>query len=173
MQYLPCAIYAHTNVLTKGKLALSTWEYYYGNSDFQYCIWMMEYGVVESQNKLFVIGSFKQNIHCSALTKYGSLILCFVNHRVERTGFEFALIDTETLHEKKDPDINYPSYVATFKESLLLHKCGFLLNRWCCAYKNEVISGMDEVKPLLFHFLKFSIRYDSIAKNFIFIPGLR
>ncbi|XP_050281115.1 putative F-box protein At3g16210 [Quercus robur] len=107
--------------LFKGKLALSTWEYNYGNSDFRYCIWMMEeYGVVESWNKLFVIGSFKQNIHWSAFTMYGSLILCFVNHRVERTGFEFVLIDTETLHEKKDPDIRYPSYVATFKESLLL-----------------------------------------------------
>ena len=107
--------------LFKGKLALSTWEYNYGNSDFRYCIWMMkEYGVVESWNKLFVIGSFKQNIHWSAFTKYGSLILCFVNHRVERKGFEFVLIDTETLHEKKDPDIKYPSYVATFKESLLL-----------------------------------------------------
>ena len=76
--------------------------------------------MVESWNKLFVIGSFKQNIHWSAFTKYGSLILCFVNHRVERTGFEFVLIDTDTLHEKKDPDITYPSYVATFKESLLL-----------------------------------------------------
>ncbi|KAK7851768.1 hypothetical protein CFP56_041010, partial [Quercus suber] len=107
--------------LFKGKLALSTWEYYYGNSDFQYCIWMMkEYGVVESWNKLFVIGSFKQKIHWSAFTKYGSLILCFVNHQVERTGFEFVLIDTETPHEKKDPDIKYPSYVATFKEGLLL-----------------------------------------------------
>ena len=87
---------------------------------FRYSIWVMtEYDVVESWNKLFVIGSFKQNIHWSAFTKYGSLILCFVNHRVERTGFEFVLIDTETLHEKEDP-IQHPSYVNTFMESLIL-----------------------------------------------------
>ena len=30
------------------------------------------------------------------------------------------LVDTETLREKKDPEIQHPSYVATFMESLVL-----------------------------------------------------
>nr|XP_023877988.1 F-box protein CPR1-like [Quercus suber] len=55
-----------------------------------------------------------------SLTDYGSLMVCYRNDPVKRLGFKFALIDTETLQEKKDTDIQQPSYVATFMESLVL-----------------------------------------------------
>ncbi|KAL0008033.1 hypothetical protein SO802_009535 [Lithocarpus litseifolius] len=37
-----------------------------------------------------------------------------------KSKYEFLLADTETLQEKKDPDIQYPSLVATFMESLVI-----------------------------------------------------
>ena len=39
---------------------------------------------------------------------------------LKNRGSKFVLIDIETLHGKEDPDIQYPSYVATFMESLVL-----------------------------------------------------
>ena len=65
------------------------------------------------------------------------------------------MLDAETLHEKKDPDIQCPSYVATFMESLILLDDGakvVLLNRWWRAYEIEVLSGMDEVKHFVIPF---------------------
>ena len=98
----------------RGKLA------FIEQSFCQYSIWVMrDYGVVESWNKLFVL-PFKNEYCWISLTDYGSLMVCYRNDPVKRLGFKFALIDTETLQEKKDPDIQHPSYVATFMESLVL-----------------------------------------------------
>ena len=77
---------------------------------------MKEYGVIESWSKLFVV-QFERVAHCIAFTEYGSLLVCY---QVEARGFKFVLVDTETLHEKKDPDIQHYSSVATFMESLVL-----------------------------------------------------
>ena len=104
--------------LFKGKLAFITSEQH----GYQYSIWVMkEYGVVESWNKLFVV-PFQRAAYCLAFTEYGSLLVCYRynNDQVESHGFKFVLIDTETLHEKEDPDIQCPSYVANFMESLVL-----------------------------------------------------
>ena len=88
----------------------------------QYSIWVMkEYGIVESWNKLFVI-PFERKVQCLAFTEYGSLV---VGHKYDpeerqQEHFKFVLVDIETPHEKKDPDIQCPSSVATFMESLVL-----------------------------------------------------
>ena len=88
----------------------------------QYSIWVMkEYGIVESWNKLFVI-PFERKFQCLAFTEYGSLV---VGHKYDpeerqQEHFKFVLVDIETPHEKKDPDIQCPSPVATFMESLIL-----------------------------------------------------
>uniref|UniRef100_A0A7N2R363 F-box domain-containing protein n=2 Tax=Quercus lobata TaxID=97700 RepID=A0A7N2R363_QUELO len=98
----------------RGKLA------FFEESGFQYSIWVMgDYGVVESWNKLFVV-PFERVSCWISLTDYGSLMVWYRNDRAEGQGFEHALIDIETLQEKKDPDIQHPSYVATFMESLVL-----------------------------------------------------
>ncbi|KAM4071905.1 hypothetical protein ACJW30_11G093700 [Castanea mollissima] len=103
----------------KGKLAFITWE----RSEqprTQYSIWVMkEYGVFESWNKLCVV-PFERVSHCSAFTENGSLLVCYINDQEEKPDFKFVLVDTETLHEKKDPDIQQHSYVANFMESLVL-----------------------------------------------------
>ncbi|XP_030966974.1 F-box protein CPR1-like [Quercus lobata] len=105
--------------LFKGKLALLAWEHR-EQPGTQYSIWMMkEYGVIESWNKLFVV-PFERVAHCIAFTEYGSLLVCYINDQAEVQGFKFVLVDTETLHEKKDPDIQHYSSVATFMESLVL-----------------------------------------------------
>ena len=80
---------------------------------------MRDYGVVESWNKLFVI-PFERVAYWICLTDYGSLMVGHKNDPLERQGLTYALIDTETLEEKKDLDIQHPSYVATFMESLVL-----------------------------------------------------
>nr|XP_023921393.1 F-box protein CPR1-like [Quercus suber] len=98
----------------RGKLA------FFEESGFQYSIWVMgDYGVVESWNKLFVV-PFERVSCWISLTDYGSLMVWYRNDQAEGQGFEHALIDIETLQEKKDPDIQHPSYVATFMESLVL-----------------------------------------------------
>ena len=98
----------------RGKLA------FIGRSGFQYSIWVMrDYGVVESWNKLFVV-PFERVACWICLTDYGSLMVGYKNDPLERQGLTYALIDTETLEEKKDLDIQHPSYVATFMESLVL-----------------------------------------------------
>ncbi|XP_065630169.1 F-box/kelch-repeat protein At3g23880-like [Quercus suber] len=103
----------------KGKLAFITWERSEQRGT-QYSIWVMkEYGVVESWNKLRVV-PLERISHCSAFTENGSLLVCYINDRVEEPDFKFVLVDTKTLHEKKDPDIQQHSYVATFMESLVL-----------------------------------------------------
>ena len=103
----------------KGKLAFITWERS-EQPGTQYSIWVMnEYGVVESWNKLCVV-PFERVSHCSAFTENGSLLVCYINDQVEEPDFKFVLVDTETLHEKQDPDIQQHSYVATFMESLVL-----------------------------------------------------
>ncbi|XP_075643146.1 F-box/kelch-repeat protein At3g06240-like [Castanea sativa] len=105
--------------LFKGKLALIAWEHS-EQPGTQYSVWVMkEYGVVESWNKLFVV-PFERVAHCIAFTEYGSLLVCYISDQVEAHGFKFVLVDTETLHEKKDPDIQHYSSVATFMESLVL-----------------------------------------------------
>ena len=103
----------------KGKLAFITWARSEQRGT-QYSIWVMkEYGVVESWIKLFVV-PFERVAHCSAFMEYGSLLVCYINDRVESQDFKFVLVDIETLHEKKDLDIQHHSYVATFMESLVL-----------------------------------------------------
>ena len=88
----------------------------------QCSIWVMKkYGIVESWNKLFVI-PFERKVQCLAFTEYGSLVVVHTYDPVERQQehFKFVLVDIETPHEKKDPDIQCPSSVATFMESLVL-----------------------------------------------------
>ena len=75
--------------------------------------------MVESWNKLFVV-PFERVSCWISLTDYGSLMVWYRNDPGERQGFKHALIDIETLQEKKDPDIQHPSYVAAFMESLVL-----------------------------------------------------
>ena len=84
----------------------------------QYSVWVMkEYGVAESWNKHSVILiPFERVVYCLAFTEYGSLLLCCLNERLES---RYVLVDTETLHEKKDP-IQCPSFVSNFVESLIL-----------------------------------------------------
>uniref|UniRef100_A0A7N2LGN6 F-box associated beta-propeller type 3 domain-containing protein n=1 Tax=Quercus lobata TaxID=97700 RepID=A0A7N2LGN6_QUELO len=104
--------------LFKGKLTFTTLEKY----GCLYSIWVMKkYGVVESWNKIFVV-PFQKAPYCLAFTEYGSLLVsyCYTINPMNIQEFKFELIDTETLHEKKDPDIQHPSYVATFMESLVL-----------------------------------------------------
>ena len=98
----------------RGKLA------FIGQSSFQYSIWVMtDYGVVESWNKLFVV-PFERQACWVRLTDYGSLMVGYINDPFDRQGMKYALIDTETLQEKKDPDIQHPSFIASFMESLVL-----------------------------------------------------
>ena len=75
--------------------------------------------MVESWNRLFVIPFEKEGCWI-CLTDYGSLMVGYKNDPLERQGLTYALIDTETLEEKKDLDIQHRSYVATFMESLVL-----------------------------------------------------
>uniref|UniRef100_A0A7N2M8U2 F-box protein n=1 Tax=Quercus lobata TaxID=97700 RepID=A0A7N2M8U2_QUELO len=101
------------------ELAFITWEQS-EQPGTQYSIWVMkDYGVVESWNKLRVV-PFERVSHCSAFIENGSLLVCYINDQVEEPDFKFVLVDTETLHEKKDLDIQQHSYVATFMESLVL-----------------------------------------------------
>ncbi|XP_030964100.1 F-box protein At3g07870-like [Quercus lobata] len=84
----------------------------------QYSVWVMkEYGVVDSWNKLCVV-SFQRIACFFGFTEYGSLLVFYCNELVEGPELKFVLVDTETLHEKLD--IQHPSYVATFMESLIL-----------------------------------------------------
>ncbi|XP_050282202.1 F-box protein At3g07870-like [Quercus robur] len=102
--------------LFKGKLAFIT----FGISDqhgYHYSMWVMrEYGVLESWNQLFVVPLARISA-CIGFTMYGSLLIHYVesNNQAEK----FVLVDTKTLHEK-DLDIQQPSRVATFMESLAL-----------------------------------------------------
>ena len=98
----------------RGKLA------FIGQSSFQYSIWVMtDYGVVEPWNKLFVV-PFERQACWIRLTDYVSLMVGYRNDPFDRQGMKYALIDTETLQEKKDPDIQHPSFIASFMESLVL-----------------------------------------------------
>ena len=82
-------------------------------------IWVMkEYGVVESWIKLSFI-PFERAARCIAFTEYGSLLTWSSNDQVENQGSKFVSFDAETLH-KKDLDIQYTSFAATFVESLVL-----------------------------------------------------
>ncbi|KAF3958253.1 hypothetical protein CMV_016820 [Castanea mollissima] len=99
----------------KGKLAFLT----FGQSerDYHYSMWVMrEYGVLESWNQLFVV-PLERISACIGFTMCGWLLI----HSVESNyqAVKFVLVDTETLHEK-DFDIQQPSCVATFMESLAL-----------------------------------------------------
>nr|XP_023926064.1 F-box/kelch-repeat protein At3g06240-like [Quercus suber] len=100
----------------KGKLAFLT----FGKSEqhgYHYAIWVMrEYGMLESWNKIFVV-PFQRLAVCIAYTMHGSLLI----HCLDLPNQEqkFVLVDAETLHEK-DFDIQQPSCVATFIESLAL-----------------------------------------------------
>ena len=76
---------------------------------------MTEYAVVDSWNKLFVV-PFEKVAYFIAFTKYGSLQTFWCIHNpVEHKKYKFLLIDTETLQQKKDHDIQYSSYVATLE----------------------------------------------------------
>jgi F-box interacting protein len=106
--------------LFKGKLAFIT----FGRSEQSgfrnsFYIWvMMEYGVLESWNKVFV-GPLERLSFYVAITEYGSLLLRRAIDLVKE-DFELVLVDIETLHEK-DPDIQDPhSCVAAFMGSLAL-----------------------------------------------------
>ncbi|KAL4599541.1 hypothetical protein ACB092_11G133800 [Castanea dentata] len=86
---------------------------------FQYSIWVTrEYGVVESWHKIFVVPFF-QVTSCIAFTEYGSLLVWCIDHQVKNKEFKFLLIDTENLHEK-ELDIQFPSIVTNFMDSLVL-----------------------------------------------------
>ncbi|KAK4592968.1 hypothetical protein RGQ29_017203 [Quercus rubra] len=101
----------------KGKLAILTCGQSEQHGGCLCSIWVMrEYGVLESWNKLFVV-PFERLALCIGFTMYGSLLLrCSPsNNQAEK----FVLVDTKTLHEK-DLDIQQPSCVATFMESLAL-----------------------------------------------------
>ena len=80
---------------------------------------MTDYGVVESWNKLFVV-PFERLACWVRLTNYGSLTVGYRNDPFDRQGMQYGLIDTETLQEKKDLDIQHPSFIASFMESLVL-----------------------------------------------------
>ena len=80
---------------------------------------MTNNGVVESWNKLFVV-PFKRLACWVCLTDYCSLMVGYRNDPFDRRGMKYALIDTETLQEKKDPDIQHPSFIASFMKSLVL-----------------------------------------------------
>nr|XP_023881977.1 F-box/kelch-repeat protein At3g06240-like [Quercus suber] len=104
----------------RGKLAFIGKLTFIGQSSFQYSIWVMtDYGVAESWNKLFVV-PFERLACWVLLTDYGSLMVGYINNPFDRQGMKYALIDTETLQEKKDPDIQHPSFIASFMESLVL-----------------------------------------------------
>ncbi|KAL4599542.1 hypothetical protein ACB092_11G133900 [Castanea dentata] len=104
----------------RGKLAFIAKLAFIGQSSFQYFIWVMtDYGVVESWNKLFVV-PFERLACWVRLTDYGSLMVGYRDDPFGRQGLKYALIDTETLQEKKDPDIQHPSFIASFMESLVL-----------------------------------------------------
>ena len=102
--------------LFKGKLAFIT----FGISDqhgYHYSMWVMrEYGVLESWNQLFVV-PLERSAVCIAFTMHGSLLIRYLN--INNQEQKCVLVDTETLHEK-DLDIQQPSCVATFMESLAL-----------------------------------------------------
>ncbi|XP_050281159.1 F-box/kelch-repeat protein At3g06240-like [Quercus robur] len=86
---------------------------------FQYSIWVMrQYGVVETWHKIFVV-PFLQVTSCIAFTEYGSLLVWCIDHQVKNKEFKFLLIDTENLHEK-ELDIQFPSIVTNFMDSLVL-----------------------------------------------------
>ena len=56
-----------------------------------------------------------------AFTEYGSLLTFWCIHSpVENKKYKFHLINAKTLQQKKDLDIQYPSFVATYMESLVL-----------------------------------------------------
>ena len=80
---------------------------------------MTDYGVVEFWNKLFVV-PFERLAYWVCLTNYGSLMVGYRSAPFNRQGMKYALIDIETLQEKKDPDIQHPSFIASFMESLVL-----------------------------------------------------
>ena len=104
-----------------GKLAFITFESFNEQPGFQcqYSIWVMkDYAVAASWNKLFVV-PLERVAYCLAFTGYGSLVVFYIEEQVERLGLKRALVDTESLHEK-DLDIQDPSFVVTFMESLIL-----------------------------------------------------
>ena len=74
--------------------------------------------MVESWIKLSVM-PFERVARCIAFTEYGSLLTWSSNDQVENLGSKFVSFDAETLH-KKDLDIQYTSFAATFVESLVL-----------------------------------------------------
>ena len=101
----------------KGKLAFLTCGQSEQSGGDQYSIWVMrKYGVLESWNKLFVVPIERFSV-CIAFTMCGSLLTYC--HETNDREQKFVLVDTETLHEK-DFDIQQPSSVATFMESLAL-----------------------------------------------------
>ncbi|KAL4599905.1 hypothetical protein ACB092_11G160500 [Castanea dentata] len=102
--------------LFKGKLAFLT----FGISQqcgYHFSMWVMrEYGVLESWNKLFVV-PIERVALCIGFTMYGSLLIrCTKSYNQAE---KFVLVDTKNLHAK-DSDIQHPSCVATFMESLAL-----------------------------------------------------
>ncbi|XP_023926063.1 F-box/kelch-repeat protein At3g23880-like [Quercus suber] len=101
----------------KGKLAFLTFGKSEPHGGYYYSIWVMrEYGMLESWNKIFVV-PFQRLAVCIAFTMHGSLLI----HCLDLPNQEqkFVLVDAETLHEK-DFDIQQPSCVASFIESLAL-----------------------------------------------------
>ena len=68
----------------------------------------------------FVLYHLKEYLIAVPLLRMVHFLVCYINDQVEESDFKFVLVDTETLHEKKDPDIQQHSYVATFMESLVL-----------------------------------------------------
>ena len=68
----------------------------------------------------FVLYHLKEYLIAVPLLRMVHFLVCYINDQVKEPDFKFVLVDTETLHEKKDLDIQQHSYVATFMESLVL-----------------------------------------------------
>ena len=115
-------LFIHVLLHSKGKLALIT----HGRSEqlgVGHSIWVMrEYGVAESWNKICFL-PYERLSDCSAFTMCGSLLIYrdfLTEPNNPKSKYEFLSVETETVQEKKDPDIQYPSLVPTFMESLVL-----------------------------------------------------
>ena len=114
--YLSITRFQTCLALFKGKLAFLT----FGISEqrgYHYSMWVMrEYGVLESWNKISVV-PIERVAFCIGFTMYGSLLIrCTESYNQAE---KFVLVDTKNLHAK-DSDIQHPSCVATFMESLAL-----------------------------------------------------
>ena len=75
-----------------------------------------EYGVAESWNKICFL-PYERLSDCSAFTKCGSLLIYrdfLTEPNNPKSKYEYLSVETETVQEKKDPDIQYPFTYSYF-----------------------------------------------------------